>query len=135
MGEVAWSRKTDATARSAESEDIPSHGRYGRLFIVVEPYRFAGFRSGRSSPPAGCSRRRDQSPNIALLDVSYIFKNHPRFKAMMEEMKADVERAESDVNKERDTLRKLVEQTGRFPQGHSRLQSHGRGDRQSAKPI
>ena len=57
------------------------------------------------------------APNIALLDVSYIFKNHPRFKSMMEEMKTDVTRAESDVNKERDTLRKLVEQLEGFRKG------------------
>ena len=49
------------------------------------------------SPQAG------STPNIALLDVSYIFKNHPRFKAMMDEMKSDVDRAESDVN--RDAMR------------------------------
>jgi len=57
------------------------------------------------------------APNIALLDVSYIFKNHPRFKAMMEEMKSDVEQAETNVNKERDTLRKLVEQLDTFRKG------------------
>jgi outer membrane protein len=57
------------------------------------------------------------APNIALLDVSYIFKNHPRFKSMMDEMKADVDRAESDVNKERDTLRKLVEQMESYRKG------------------
>jgi Skp family chaperone for outer membrane proteins len=57
------------------------------------------------------------APNIALLDVSYIFKNHPRFKSMMDEMKSDVDRAESDVNKERDTLRKLVEQLEGFRKG------------------
>ena len=37
-------------------------------------------------------RKRAAAPNIALLDVSYIFKNHPRFKSMMDEMKADVDR-------------------------------------------
>jgi Skp family chaperone for outer membrane proteins len=57
------------------------------------------------------------APNIALLDVSYIFKNHPRFKAMMEEMKSDVERAEADVNRDRDNLRKLVEQLDSFRKG------------------
>jgi len=64
-----------------------------------------------AAPQAG------STPNIALLDVSYIFKNHPRFKAMMEEMKADVDRAESDVNRERDSLRKLVEQLDNFRKG------------------
>jgi Skp family chaperone for outer membrane proteins len=57
------------------------------------------------------------SANIALLDVSYIFKNHPRFKSMMDEMKADVDGAESSVNKERDTIRKLVEQLDTYHKG------------------
>ena len=55
--------------------------------------------------------------NIALLDVSYIFKNHPRFKQMMDEMKTDVEAAESSVTKERDTIRKLVEQLDTYHKG------------------
>jgi Skp family chaperone for outer membrane proteins len=55
--------------------------------------------------------------NIALLDVSYIFKNHPRFKSMMDEMKADVEGAEASVNKERDTVRKLIEQLDTYHKG------------------
>ena len=55
--------------------------------------------------------------NIALLDVSYIFKNHPRFKQMMDEMKSDVEGAETSVNKERDTIRKLVEQLDSYHKG------------------
>jgi Skp family chaperone for outer membrane proteins len=55
--------------------------------------------------------------NIALLDVSYIFKNHPRFKSMMYEMKADVDGAESKVTKERDTIRKLVEQLDSYHKG------------------
>jgi Skp family chaperone for outer membrane proteins len=63
------------------------------------------------SPQAG------NPPNIALLDVSYIFKNHPRFKGLMEEMKADVDRAESDVNKERDAIRKLMVQLDSFHKG------------------
>ncbi len=56
-------------------------------------------------------------PNVALLDVSYIFKNHPRFKDMMNDMKADVERAEADVNRERDTIRKLAEKLDDFRKG------------------
>jgi Skp family chaperone for outer membrane proteins len=57
------------------------------------------------------------APNVALLDVSYIFKKHPRFKSMMEEMKTDVERAESDVNREKNTLRDLVGKLESFRKG------------------
>jgi Skp family chaperone for outer membrane proteins len=47
--------------------------------------------------------------SIALLDVTYIFKNHPRFKGMMEEMRADVQRAENAVKVEREQIAKEAE--------------------------
>ena len=56
-------------------------------------------------------------PTIALLDVSYIFKNHTRFKGMMEDMKGDVERAEAHVKAERDAINKLAEQLPQFNKG------------------
>lgn len=59
------------------------------------------FAQGQPAPTAG--------PRLALLDVSRIFKNHQRFKSMMEDMKADVERAEAQVKAERDTIGKMAE--------------------------
>ena len=52
--------------------------------------------------------------NIALLDVTYIFEKHPRFKATMDEMKGDVQRAEGEVKKEGETLRALMEKLAGF---------------------
>lgn len=55
------------------------------------------------------------SPNygggrIALLDVSYIFQEHLRFKSMMNDMKADVQAAEASMKKEMDAINALTEQ-------------------------
>ena len=61
-------------------------GRTGRRRLVVGLSDLAG--RGPERRPAG-SRRPGRS--VALLDVSRIFKNHARFKGMMEDMKADVE--------------------------------------------
>ncbi len=61
--------------------------------------------------------RPNVGPNIALLDVSYIYKNHVRFKDMMEKMKADVESAETQVRTERDAINKLAEQLPQFHKG------------------
>jgi outer membrane protein len=55
--------------------------------------------------------------SLALLDVSYIFKNHARFKSMMEEMKADVQRAEDQVKAERKAINDLRAQLGEFQPG------------------
>jgi Skp family chaperone for outer membrane proteins len=64
---------------------------------------------GQAAPAAG--------PRLALLDVSRIFKNHERFKGMMNDMKAAVEQAEADVKREREEMGKLAEQLQEFKKG------------------
>jgi Skp family chaperone for outer membrane proteins len=54
------------------------------------------------------------SGTIALLDISYIFDKLPRFKQMLEEMKADVDRAEQEVKVERDAIKKLMDRLEGF---------------------
>lgn len=61
--------------------------------------------------------RAGAAPSMALLDVSYIFKNHARFKGMMEDMKADVERAEAQVKTDREAIGKLAERLQEFRKG------------------
>lgn len=56
-------------------------------------------------------------PRMALLDVSRIFKNHQRFKGMMEDMKADVERAEAQVKSEKEAISKMAERLPEFRKG------------------
>ena len=69
----------------------------------------------------GTTRAATQPPRgtqgIALLDISYIFENLTRFKAQMADMRADVEQAEVQMKKERDTLRKLQDQLKGYPAG------------------
>ena len=55
--------------------------------------------------------------SIAVLDVSYVFKNLPRFKAFMSQMQADVAAAETDVKKERDALKVEFEQLEQYRSG------------------
>jgi Skp family chaperone for outer membrane proteins len=73
------------------------------------PTRLAG------TPPA--ARPQPGPPVIALLDVTYIFKNHTRLKALMDEMKNDVDRAEAWVKEQRDAVLKLRERLKDFRQG------------------
>ncbi len=56
-------------------------------------------------------------PRLALLDVSRIFKSHQRFKGMMDDMKADVERAEAQVKGERDAIAQLAERLQEYRKG------------------
>jgi Skp family chaperone for outer membrane proteins len=66
-------------------------------------------------PPA--ARPQAGPPVVVLLDVSYIFKKHARLKALMDEMKRDVDTAEAWVKQERDAIVKLREQLNGFHPG------------------
>ncbi len=65
-----------------------------------------------AQPPQG--QPMPTGGGIALLDVNFIFKNHHRFKMQMEEMRADVERAEATVQKEREAIQRLAEQLDQY---------------------
>jgi Skp family chaperone for outer membrane proteins len=54
--------------------------------------------------PAG----RAQSGALAVIDISRIFKSHTRFKLQMEELKRDVQAAETKVRQEREEITKLA---------------------------
>lgn len=64
---------------------------------------------GQGVAPARAPARPAGGSAIALLDVNKIFEQHPRFKQMMDQMKADVERAETAVKAERQAIQKLME--------------------------
>jgi outer membrane protein len=68
-------------------------------------------------PMAGMGIPQGIPSNIAVLDVSYVFKNLPRFKAFMEQMQADVAAAENDVKKEREALKHEIDQLEQFRSG------------------
>ena len=67
----------------------------------------------RSGPATGTRAGSD----IALIDIGVIFKNHTRFKAHMADLQADMERAEQQMKKERDSLRALSEQLNAYKAG------------------
>jgi Skp family chaperone for outer membrane proteins len=71
--------------------------------------------SAQAPPPAARPVARPSGAgNIALLDVSYIFEKHVRYKGMMDDMKADVEREENQVKAEREAIKKLMDGLERF---------------------
>ena len=66
------------------------------------------------APPASQAPAVPTAGAVGLLDVNFIFKNHHRFKLQMEEMRADVERAEAAVQKEREAIQRLGEQLEQY---------------------
>lgn len=75
-------------------------------FLIADS---AAWGQQRATAPMAAAPQRPAGNGIALLDVSAIFKNHGRFKAMMSEMEGDVKRAEEAMKTERETIRSLSE--------------------------
>jgi outer membrane protein len=67
--------------------------------------------------PVAAGTPQSASGGIAVLDVSYVFKNLPRFKAFMEQMQADVAAAETEVKKERDSLKQEFDALEQYRSG------------------
>lgn len=78
---------------------------------LAVPYVTAQQRSGVASGGQG------RGPAVALLDISYIFKNHAHFKSRMADMKSDVERAKTQMQKEAETIRNLAERMSDYRPG------------------
>jgi Skp family chaperone for outer membrane proteins len=54
---------------------------------------------------------------VAVVDISYIFKKHDRFRAKMEQMKKEMEATETDLKAERDKIAQQEEQRNKFNAG------------------
>ncbi|MFV2067047.1 MAG: OmpH family outer membrane protein [Pirellulales bacterium] len=65
-----------------------------------------------ANPSANVSRY-----GVAVVDISYIFKNHQRFKGKMDAMKKDVQAAENRLRQERQEIAKLQEKLETFKPG------------------
>ena len=80
------------------------------LCFSLSTARAQGRRHPAAQPPAAGTR-------IAFIDVGKIFKNDARFKALMEDMKRDVQGAENLVREERDRIGKLEEDLRTYTKG------------------
>jgi Skp family chaperone for outer membrane proteins len=63
----------------------------------------------QSVAPGHSTMRPSNPPSVALIDINFLFERLPHFKQMMDQLKADVERAEAEVKREREELTKLVQ--------------------------
>ena len=71
------------------------------LVIFTAP---AQERAGEGDAPSGARQ------TVGLLDVSYIYKHCPQFTELISEMKADVQRAEEEVKKKKETVQGMQQQ-------------------------
>jgi len=87
------------------------------LLAATAAVVLAGTLISRPAHAQAPARAPQARPQIALLDVSAVFKNHRRMQAMMEDMKKDVENAEQQVKAQRDAMRSLAERLKDFRKG------------------
>jgi Skp family chaperone for outer membrane proteins len=67
-----------------------------------------------SAPPPSGSRF---GAEIALVDIEFLFKNHPRFKQYVTDWQADLERADGLLKNERDLIKKLQDRLNDYRPG------------------
>lgn len=73
---------------------------WATLVAVVAAFHF-------SARDAAAQQRAGQQ--VAIVDLTYIFANHVRFKALVEDMRRDVEAAEADLKASKESIEKLAE--------------------------
>ncbi|MCE5269581.1 MAG: OmpH family outer membrane protein [Planctomycetaceae bacterium] len=65
---------------------------------------------GQGTFPPAAPTSAPPATRVALVDITHIIKNHQRFRATMEELKAQVKQAEQQVNNERQEIARLARQ-------------------------
>jgi Skp family chaperone for outer membrane proteins len=70
--------------------------------------------SAPAQNPAGANAAKH---GIAVVDISYIFKKHDRFRATMESMKTEMESTEAELKADRDKIAQLEERKNSYNAG------------------
>jgi Skp family chaperone for outer membrane proteins len=106
------------TARSADVKSVfkvksTIIGR--RIALVLGASLVIGTLASAQAPnPAGANAGKY---SIAVVDISYIFKNHARFRASMESMKKEMETIESELKADREKIAQSEQQRNTYKPG------------------
>lgn len=73
----------------------------------------AGLCVASAAAPAAFAQQRS-TPQVAIIDLAYIFNNHTRFKMMSDELRRDVEAAEQELKNNKAYLQKMAEKLEGF---------------------
>jgi Skp family chaperone for outer membrane proteins len=73
-----------------------------------------GVVSSQAQNPAGANATKH---GVAVVDISYIFKKHDRFRATMESMKKEMETTEAELKSDRDKIAQMEEQRNTYNAG------------------
>jgi len=98
-------------------------------------------KAGGGAPPAGAAAGAPYRGPVALVDVGYIFKTHPRFQQKMEAMKKEVEAFQTELKTEHQDITKKTEKLTLLNPGtpdYKRQEeeiAHGRGSLQARAQL
>lgn len=84
---------------------------WATLVTVLASIHFAGSIATAQQRPLAAA------PQIAVIDLGYIFSQHIRFKQMTEELRRDIEAAEGELRANKQQLQKMMEQLDQFNKG------------------
>jgi Skp family chaperone for outer membrane proteins len=73
-----------------------------------------GVVSSHAQNPAGANATKH---GVAVVDISYIFKKHDRFRATMDSMKKEMETTEAELKADRDKIAQMEEQRNTYNAG------------------
>ncbi len=73
--------------------------------------------TGSTTQAQNAAGANAQKYNIAVVDISYIFKNHKRHQATIEAMKAEMTKTEADLKADSEKIRQMEEQRNTFQVG------------------
>lgn len=74
----------------------------------------AVFAASHFSADEAAAQQRGAGSQVAIVDLTYIFANHVRFKALVEQMRHDVETAEADLKRSKEAIEKAAEKIDDF---------------------
>jgi Skp family chaperone for outer membrane proteins len=126
-----WSWTTALTARSAYVKTLvfrpvifTRNKAVLALAVAAALSTFELLNAQQPAPPAGAAvagvnpaGANASKYNIAVVDISYIFKKHERFKATMEQMKKEMETIEGGLKGDREKIAAQEQQRNQFNAG------------------
>jgi Skp family chaperone for outer membrane proteins len=123
-----WSRTTALTARSTYVKTLVSRPviltrkkAVLALAIAAALTTFGLLEAQQPAPVAGAgvnpAGANASKYNIAVVDISYIFKKHDRFKSTMEQMKKEMEAIETELKGDREKIAAQEQQRNQFNAG------------------
>ena len=83
--------------------------------------------TAQPGPARGATAPQAATSRVAMLDVSYIFKNHTGFKAQTAQMRAQVDQAKERMKAEEETLAKMIQDLKAMQSGsaeYKQLEEH-----------